>query len=286
MDLTPGIKLSTLIKVDRNSKEIPFQRTVEFPEILRDKYGVYQGVVSLSGERIESPMTAFLLDLVKWGYENLEGYSRFKDGRKGLPPEPTSLPYELRPDTSRTMSVWFTPPRKSEAESTKVIGTRRRSTSKTPVRVIPETHFYLPTLSTGPRGYRSAGSGTTPADACFIAAIQQGLSLRNCDNGLSNLHVDDTAERVSFLKGRMSAPDFPLVTVDSGWKNNASTSQSHRGINDFDREMTFSATPTAEQMEVLVEWLSLDKCPGWTGIHTRTKSPTEYRFSTTWDSSD
>jgi hypothetical protein len=282
MDLTPNHKLKDLVQVIKNPEMgVPMDqwRKAQFPEILKDEYGNYIGIVSLSGERIDDPMVAFLIDLMKWGYDNLESYSALKAPTERVDtPEPSQLPHEIRKNFQTTKAIrdYF------EFRDELPPGVKRWTPKTKMVR--SKVLFHLPTLCIGPRGYREAFPGGSGFDAACIAAIQAGLSIRHWDNGIPNFHVDDTAQRLAFLKGRMSAPDFPTIVEDSKWQM-LSTSIPHRGIRDYDRRIVFSAPLTDEQLAVFQEYLSLDDCPGWTGVGMRQEGRA-YVFGTTHDSSD
>jgi len=289
MDLTPDHKLSAYVTIDRQVVNGKVERVATFPQILKST-GFYVGIVH-DGVEIKAPRVAFLIDLIKWGYENLEDYytlsrPREPDDDLGLP-DVTSLPYEERwaLNLSRPLSSWF---KRVEVQEPTLPGKRRTK----PKYVMSRTRFHSPTLCVGPRGYREAmatrwgeGKGTA-ADAALLSCIQIGIQIRNYDNKIPNIHIDDSAERLAFLRGRMSAPDFVAVAQDSGWEHDSRTSIARRGINDYNREVTFARSPTEKELEIFKEMLALDNCPGYTGIASRALSPAQYIFRTTCDSSD
>lgn len=293
MDLTPGHKLRDYVAIDRCVVDGKVRRIASFPQILQaaDGFGFYVGIVH-NGAEIKAPMVAFLIDLIKWGYENLEDYYSLRnpvdpdDCLLGLPNE-RNVPYSVGSvlHLSRPLSSWF---KRVEVLEPTTPGKRRTK----PKYVMSRTRFHAPTLCIGPRGYREAmatrwGEGRgTAADAALLACIQIGVQIRNYDNVIPNVHVDDSAERLAFLRGRMSAPDFVRVVKDGGWVHDSRTSISRRGINDYNREVTFSREPTAEELEVFKEMLTLDNCPGYLGISGRAFSPNHLLFRTTCDSSD
>jgi len=289
MDLTPNHKLKDYIKIDRILQPT-FHRVATFPEIIRDDYDRYVGIVTLQGERVEDPMVAFLIDLIRWGNEKLASYgslrTALKEGEEIDVPDYKNLPHEIMRDftPSRPLKLFF----KFSMEMPPGLKWSVKNEKK---QVQSTKNFHLPTLCAGNRGYASVyayeGHGTG-FDAACLAAIQMGHQLTTCDNGVSNLHVDDSVQRVAYLKGRMEAPDFVKVVEDSGWGHDKGTSISHRGINDYNRRVRFERKPSDEEMTLFKELLSLDKCPGWTGIYAKGEDVAglAYTFRTTWDSSD
>lgn len=284
MDLTPNHKLSDHISHVRVC-DPNFRRVAMFPAILRD-HNDYVGIMPLQGERIDDPMLAFVIDLIRWGYEKLESPGALKsplaEGEELDVPNYKHLPYKMRLacGATRPTAEFFTfrmemPP------------SLKWSVKNEKKRVKSNTRFDYGTLCQGPRGltavYGAHGSGF---DAAALWAIQMGCMLKSCDNGISNIHVDDTKERLAFLRGRMSAPDFVKVVEDTGWSNDTRTSNPRRGINDFNRKVKFERQPTAEEMSVYKESLSLDECPGYTGILVTDIGENTFGLRTTWDSSD
>lgn len=274
MDLTPSCKLRDLVRIERKfGPDVPggIQRIATFPETIIEN-GEYVGVRALQGHVVKDPMVAFVLDLIRWGYENLASYCTLHNPKGDMldTPEPSMLPIEIQSNLRVKRAVRdlfeFRPefPGKSKVPS--------------------KTRFSLPSLSVGPCGYRG-DEVVTPFEAACIGAIQMGYALHAWDNGVSNIHVDDTAERLSFLRGRMSAPDFPAILTDSRWTQ-ASSSIPSRGIRDYNRKVEFEKKLTDEQFKVFVEFLALDKCPGWTGVVGHRTEGNVYIFGTTMDSSD
>lgn len=78
---------------------------------------------------------------------------------------------------------------------------------------------------------------------------------------------------------------LPVVS-DSDWRINNLTSRPQRGIRDYDRFIKFERDLTVDELDKLVQWLAENNSPGWTGIWSKKVSDFEYRFQTTWDSSD
>jgi len=287
MDLTPNHTLKNYVKLEKILQPT-FRRIATFPEILRDESGNYVGIMTLQGERIEEPMVAFLLDLIRWGNTKLVSYTTLRDpvGKEGLDvPEWRDLPGDLHSKFGRAVRESF--------QFWKELPAGMKWSPKNEKKMVEsKKSFHLPTLCHGNRGYTGSYAGQTPVftayDAACIAAIQMGARLIEYDNGISNLHVDDTPERVAFLKGRMEAPDFVKVVEDSGWSFDEGSSRPSRGIRDYNRKTRFERKPTDEEMTLFKELLSLDKCPGWTGIYAKAEdvAGTTYTFRTTWDSSD
>jgi hypothetical protein len=81
-------------------------------------------------------------------------------------------------------------------------------------------------------------------------------------------------------------PQDVKVVEDSGWTHNAHTSIPRRGINDYERTMTFAAKLTDDQLKAWCRWLESDNCPGWTGVRGYVQMNNAYKFTTTYDSSD
>ena len=84
--------------------------------------------------------------------------------------------------------------------------------------------------------------------------------------------------------------DIEIVS-DSGWEHLKHSSIPSRGINDYARQIKFATQPTSEQLTAICRWLESDNCPGWTGVRAQlmfgsNSTPVEYRFTTTYDSSD
>lgn len=283
MDLTPNHKLKNLISIERTAPE----RTVTFPEILQDEHHNYLGIVTLDGRSIEDPMLAFSLSLVKWGYDNLDSFGTLKVPYTQKPlnlPSTNGLSSEIKRNmqSPRDLKEFFA------FRKELPLGVANTTANWEKKARLSAVRFSLPTLSVGKRGYRAV-EGMTAYEAAFISAIQAGYKLRIYDNPLDNLEVDDSALRVAFLKGRMSAPDFPQVITDSGWKSSV-TSRPSYGLHDYERQITLSYSLDAEKMKLFQEYLDLDHCPGYTGISAQQETgaslgPTAYTFRTTCDSS-
>jgi hypothetical protein len=83
---------------------------------------------------------------------------------------------------------------------------------------------------------------------------------------------------------------------DKRWSQDPHTSIPRRGINDYNRYMTFSRTLSGEEISLLGRWAQADpSCPGWTGVSVFLGAIADentsaerfvYRMRTTWDSSD
>lgn len=86
-------------------------------------------------------------------------------------------------------------------------------------------------------------------------------------------------------KTDISQPWMSLVTADTGWSLNNLTSRPNRGIRDYDRTITFTRVLSANEQSAVAKYLANVDCPGWTGVTCR-PGGTDYRFSTTYDSSD
>ena len=80
------------------------------------------------------------------------------------------------------------------------------------------------------------------------------------------------------------------ANYDTGWTDSP-TSIHRRGIHDYVRYIGFNSEPSESMLKELVDFLLENDCPGWTGIratkivHLGTAN-FEYKFTTTWDSSD
>jgi hypothetical protein len=89
----------------------------------------------------------------------------------------------------------------------------------------------------------------------------------------------------------MNKPDDVKIVEDSGWEHLRHSSIPSRGINDYARIIKFADKLTDEQLKNVCRWLESDNCPGWTGVRAQlmfgsSSTPVEYRFTTTYDSSD
>ncbi len=94
----------------------------------------------------------------------------------------------------------------------------------------------------------------------------------------------------------MSVSNIPFTNVpgsitDRGWIFNQETSIVHRGILDYYRTVSFPNPLTESELRTVCDWLSTNKCPGWTGVRvhhgeTKDKPAGTYVFCTTYDSSD
>lgn len=89
----------------------------------------------------------------------------------------------------------------------------------------------------------------------------------------------------------MNKPEDVKILEDSGWKHDTFSSRPSRGINDYRREIKFADQLSDDQLKAVCRWLECDNCPGWTGVKAQllfgsNSTPVEYRFHTTYDSSD
>lgn len=84
----------------------------------------------------------------------------------------------------------------------------------------------------------------------------------------------------------------PKIIADTEWCHNKLTSIPRRGINDYERTISFERELSDDELKEICKELQDDKdCPGWTGVRgRRIDMPKDdlfiYRFYTTWDSSD
>lgn len=84
---------------------------------------------------------------------------------------------------------------------------------------------------------------------------------------------------------------LPAIVDDTGWLHVKETSIPSRGINDYKRHIKFADKLSDEQLKAWCRWLESDNCPGWTGVRGHllfgtNSTPVEYKFTTTYDSSD
>lgn len=261
---------------DRTEKKIPLN-VPTFPELVCDSEGRHLAVIH-EGKRIDDPLLAYCVALVKYGYENFWGYYEMPKSGTFDPPKGPAGNY---PE-----------PKPSLTEACQIREDKYRG-----------KHLHFPMLLAGGRGYRGVYFG--PDDegnavlACYIAMIQQGIRLKHYDNYLESTLWDDTPEHIEkltrIIKGDIS---FPKVIKDSGWEFNTGSSSPGRGIRDYDRYVEFGAPLSTEQMKLVQDLLHHgaffdtdgnvveSKCPGWTGIMVRSSGGARYRFLTTYDSSD
>lgn len=116
----------------------------------------------------------------------------------------------------------------------------------------------------------------------YIAHMQDGSRAHHFDNGISNSWVCRCADE---NENRTKLFEQIPVESDSGWTT-APSSRPSRGIHDFNRVIKFARELTADEMNIVKEYLHYVKCPGWTGIHVASIGTNEFQFRTTWDSSD
>lgn len=84
---------------------------------------------------------------------------------------------------------------------------------------------------------------------------------------------------------------YPAIIEDTRWEPVRETSLPHRGIHDYRRVIKFTDKLTDEQLKAVRAWLEKDACPGWTGVNAQlmfgtNSTPAQYKFTTTYDSSD
>lgn len=257
MDLTHPYKVNDYIKVEKVFKP-KFKRVVTFPTVIYGDYDKIVGISTEDGEVIKHPMLGFIIELIRWGHENLEGYRKVKLGAEKTFPSINVLPYDYEPRPDRELKKILFPK-----------GAEKQSIA----------------LNAGPRGPRGnvMYNGVTGLEYALFSAISTGRTLHDYDNPVPQFCVDDTPEQVAWLRGRMSAPDFPKIDSDSRWERTGGNAR--RGISDYTRVVTFASPPTAEHLDIFTKFLALDKCPGYTGIVTRSAG-VRFTFTTTHDSSD
>jgi hypothetical protein len=130
-----------------------------------------------------------------------------------------------------------------------------------------------------------------PDLAVQVEIVRMTKMRQNSDAGMYNVKACDCAQRlVELTQAIFLDPSFPKLLQDTRWSHDRSTSIPTRGINDFNRSMTFERQLKPEQLQTLVEWLAKNQCPGWTGVmashHPQADGSCDYNFHTTWDSSD
>jgi len=152
-----------------------------------------------------------------------------------------------------------------------------------------QRRVFFPTLCvcSGCGGYSAVfHSGKTHKDpelAFQVALVQFGYStIQHYDNDPPS-HPCNCEQRLQEL--RKEVEKLTIVT-DGGWNMNEATSRPIRGIRDYDRVIQFERNLSSEELKTFGEFLQRDKCPGWTGIHSKHLGEGKYQFSTTWDSSD
>lgn len=74
--------------------------------------------------------------------------------------------------------------------------------------------------------------------------------------------------------------------ADTGWIEDKSTSRPSRGIIDYNRDITYDMQLTEEEIRSEKDDLAKDKCPGIWGVSCQHVKDSNYRFRTTFDSSD
>jgi hypothetical protein len=83
----------------------------------------------------------------------------------------------------------------------------------------------------------------------------------------------------------MNLDNIPTIISDTGWIGKEFAR--FRGITDYERIIEFGRNLTADERNRIKEHLETDNCPGWTGVAIwHTDKIGQYKFSTTWDSSD
>lgn len=209
------------------------------------------------GDIILDPMLAYLVDLLKYGYEEMKTYHSVREGKEWNPPEP------VFPEGFEAPM-----PNKPVKDGMNCYGGRMN----------------MPTFSHGPRGYRAASGegGNNAVLNCFLATIAFGAStMQNYDNCIPDFRPDDTEERLAIVREELDFMNV-IVVEDSGWKGRSGG----RCITDYTRSVLFNVAPTMEELALFREMLSLDKSPGWTGIGCRKLGVAQFTFTTTMDSSD
>ncbi|RLC12700.1 MAG: hypothetical protein DRI24_17005, partial [Deltaproteobacteria bacterium] len=263
-----------------------YVRTVDFPRIIRNTdtytlerlgvplgakplgafigiecsyYGTYPGL-KRAGEAILDPMLAYQVALLKYGYEEMKNSHYMRPGNPWNPPEPMFLEGFEAPVPNKTVKA----------------GARHNVESVT-----------IPTFGVGPRGYCASTLGEE-ADRnnavlnCYLAAISFGAgTMKAYDNVIPSFRPDDSADRINEIKSSLEESGL-LVIADNGWRGRSGG----RCITDYSREVTFNREVTDEELCLYREMLSLDSCPGYTGVLYRKLSVSQFSFSTTMDSSD
>lgn len=77
-----------------------------------------------------------------------------------------------------------------------------------------------------------------------------------------------------------------IIISDSKWEVNKDTSRPHRGITDYERTIRFKYEPKSAELVTAILDMVDDKKPGWTPTNILKITPTTWRFSCTFDSSD
>lgn len=81
------------------------------------------------------------------------------------------------------------------------------------------------------------------------------------------------------------------IVADTKWKMNERSSNPRRGIRDYDRQVTFSAEMTADDISAAIDNIFKNDNPGYCLMSTRLMNTLEdgskvYALKTTMDSSD
>jgi len=89
---------------------------------------------------------------------------------------------------------------------------------------------------------------------------------------------------------KLSVPEG-LIKDAGEWKLDEATSITRRGISDYNRVLVFFREPTESERGAVVQWLSYDDCPGWTGVTLQPVGSNMdgrivWKARTTYDSSD
>jgi len=235
------------------------KRYASFPELYKNDDGEFLGIIDPeSGEKIEAPWSAYLLALMEYGYSHLDTGRTFLSGVTEFnPPGPGPAGFP-------------------EAKSILVETCKPRWGGD----------YYFQTLSSTLEGeYRSIKDDIyTP---CYIAAMQQGMRLRDWDNEVSDIYPDRTEEKLAALREEMG--DFPEMVYEGDWKR-GSESNPMRGYSVYYKNVRFADELTSDQLGTYQHYLYLNKCPGWTGVSMNRRYVTEdnensYTFRTVNDSS-
>lgn len=111
-----------------------------------------------------------------------------------------------------------------------------------------------------------------------ILLIKYGYYLTHYDSALPPAPC--TCQQ-DFLKIQQKLIDLPLLD-EQGWVG----SPGGRAITDYTKRVKFARNLTDSELNLFLEYLKLNKCPGWTGISCKMLSEGIYLFSTCQDRSD
>jgi len=202
-------------------------RRASFPEFYYDPKGSYLGIVDpASKTKIEAPWSAYLLALMKYGYD-----ARLNNGR---------------------MSGAFNPP---------IQGPSGYPSATFLLEACAPRHksaYSFPTLCVNRSNEYCAIDGNSYLP-CYIAALQMGAHLCHWDNVVHDIYPDRSAARLKEAKENLVG--FPAITRDTGWEflKSASILSSRR----YNRVVVFATPLTPEQERLFLKYLSEDDCPGY-----------------------